>query len=691
MFNDIVQWRAAIGGFNRVSSGCSKKKYFNAYSCEFQQLKFLPIIITASLLVLFSMPFLIFFCSLMTHFPLLKKLSSHFDNLDQLIVSSKNSYLIFYLSLIFILKVVYHCTMNVSLTNTMSLRGFIVTCRILLPVVVLIFRVTLLLRSGDIETNPGPTNTNLAVAHWNLNGLASHKFVKVPLLEAYMSFQNIDVMFLSETFLNSSTNDELELSIEGYQLERIDHPNDEKQGGVCVFYKEQLNLRIRKDLCKLRECIICELEYRGKKCLLMSLYRSPSQSSDEFSTFIQNFETTMNLVEAEQPYIYLILGDFNGRCSNWWPEDVDNKCGVEIDSLTSFHGLSQLIDCPTHILPQSSTCIDLIFCSLNSLVKSSGVHPSLFHTCHHQITYVNLDFHTHSPPPYQRKTWDYARPDKKSIQRSLSLVNWEVLFSRLDVNSQVLSLNNVLLNIFENFIPNRTITCNSKEPPWITKEIKNAYHRKSRAFNNFNRRGRKEFDRVILDERANEYSNLINMSKERYLNTLGEKLNDPLLAPKTYWAILNRFLGKRKIPLLSNNRFVVDFEAKAGIFNDFFANQCRIINNSSLLPPLSYVTDSRLDTMVIYSFSIKSILKSLNPNKAHGWDNISVKMIKLCGDEIVIPLEIIFKNCIDQSIYPSIWKRANVAPVHKKASKNDVNNYRPIYHYFQFSAKFSRN
>ena len=77
----------------------------------------------------------------------------------------------------------------------------------------------------------------------------------------------------------------------------------------------------------------------------------------------------MNLIKSEQPYVYIILGDFNGRC--WWPEDTDNKWGVEIDSLTSFHGLSQLIDCPTHILPASSSCIDLIFCSLSSLVNSN--------------------------------------------------------------------------------------------------------------------------------------------------------------------------------------------------------------------------------------------------------------------------------------------------------------------------------
>ena len=76
--------------------------------------------------------------------------------------------------------------------------------------------------------------------------------------------------------------------------------------------------------------------------------------------------------------------------------------------------------------------------------------------------------------------------------------------------------------------------------------------------------------------------------------------------------------------------------------------------------------------------TIKSLIKLLNPNKAHGWDNISIRMIQLCGDQIITPLEIIYKNCVSQSIYPTAWKRSNVVPIHKKGNKNDIKNYRPI-------------
>ena len=53
-------------------------------------------------------------------------------------------------------------------------------------------------------------------------------------------------------------------------------------------------------------------------------------------------------------------------------------------------------------------------------------------------------------------------------------------------------------------------------------------------------------------------------------------------------------------------------------------------------------------------------------------------MIILCGDSIVTLLGIIFENIISTRIFPDGWKIANVVPVHKKESKQLVNNYRPI-------------
>ena len=53
-------------------------------------------------------------------------------------------------------------------------------------------------------------------------------------------------------------------------------------------------------------------------------------------------------------------------------------------------------------------------------------------------------------------------------------------------------------------------------------------------------------------------------------------------------------------------------------------------------------------------------------------------MIQLCGEDLCVPLQIIFQNIIETGIFPDQWKEANVTPVHKKKDKQTVSNYRPI-------------
>ena len=61
---------------------------------------------------------------------------------------------------------------------------------------------------------------------------------------------------------------------------------------------------------------------------------------------------------------------------------------------------------------------------------------------------------------------------------------------------------------------------------------------------------------------------------------------------------------------------------------------------------------------------ILNITRSLNPNKAHGWDDVSVPMMKMCDDSPVLPLKLIFENCLRRGVFPEVWKRGNVIIVH---------------------------
>ena len=119
----------------------------------------------------------------------------------------------------------------------------------------------LLIRSDDVELNPGPKkSSSLAFFHWNLNGIATHDFAKMSLIQSYAMSYNTDIIFLFETFLDSSMEaSDPNINISGYNSLRSDYPSNTKIG-VCMFYKDYLPAIRRDDLCGLTECIVTEIK-----------------------------------------------------------------------------------------------------------------------------------------------------------------------------------------------------------------------------------------------------------------------------------------------------------------------------------------------------------------------------------------------------------------------------------------------
>ena len=82
------------------------------------------------------------------------------------------------------------------------------------------------------------------------------------------------------------------LKIPGYNLERCDHSTNTKRGGVCVYYKSHLLLKVL-NMKHLQECLNIEFSTGKKLCRLISLYRPPSQNQEEFNKFLDNLESNL--------------------------------------------------------------------------------------------------------------------------------------------------------------------------------------------------------------------------------------------------------------------------------------------------------------------------------------------------------------------------------------------------------------
>ena len=103
------------------------------------------------------------------------------------------------------------------------------------------------------------------------------------------------------------------------------------------------------------------------------------------------------------------------------------------------------------------------------------------------------------------------------------------------------------------------------------------------------------------------------------------------------------------------------------------------VNTNGVLPSTSnYLTDDELSPFNISSEVIFQLIKDLDPNKAHGHDEISVKMLKLCAPSICNPLTFLFENCLASGEFPNVRKKSNIISVHKKGDKQLIKNYRPV-------------
>ena len=154
------------------------------------------------------------------------------------------------------------------------------------------FSENLLLLHGGIEANPGPNKRykSFTCCNWNFNSLTAHNMLTLTSIAAYNSVHKYDFICISETYLDSSVqSDDRNISVNGYNLIRADHPSNNKRDGVCIYYRESFAVQLVKTN-YLNECRLCEVSFNNKKGYIAVLYRSPSQNRLDFDTFNSNLK-----------------------------------------------------------------------------------------------------------------------------------------------------------------------------------------------------------------------------------------------------------------------------------------------------------------------------------------------------------------------------------------------------------------
>lgn len=93
------------------------------------------------------------------------------------------------------------------------------------------------------------------------------------------------------------------------------------------------------------------------------------------------------------------------------------------------------------------------------------------------------------------------------------------------------------------------------------------------------------------------------------------------------------------------------------------------------------VTSYDIDSLSHFSVSQEQVLRtllSINVHKACGPDGLSGRILSECAQEISVPLTKICQLSLRAGQFPSVWRRSHVVPIHKKGSRQDPQNYRPV-------------
>ena len=75
-----------------------------------------------------------------------------------------------------------------------------------------------------------------------------------------------------------------------------------------------------------------------KLCNFITLYRSPNQSQDDSESFIDNFELNLDSAMVNNPFLTVVLGDFNEKTGLWYNNNVTTYEGSKPDAANSKFG-----------------------------------------------------------------------------------------------------------------------------------------------------------------------------------------------------------------------------------------------------------------------------------------------------------------------------------------------------------------
>ena len=539
--------------------------------------------------------------------------------------------------------------------------------------------------------NPGPQN--LKIFFHNVQGLVPFSYLKdnnpilnrTKLLElkTYMYSEKPDLVILNETWLKKSIHDGEIFDNNLYDIYRKDrsklsHPVDENNpgkyrengGGVLIAVRSDLEVTHKRiSLQNGAEILAIEISIGESKCVFCTCYRVGNLGISNHKIIR---ESIYRFYKSKKPKKIFIIGDFN-LSSIVWSSDcqTEHTDSIENSFFETFHefGLVQHISGATHIKGKT---LDILLSSHSNLIKDIKVleHNSVCKSDHLPIVF-EIKTKVRRKKPTKRKSYNFKRANWEALNRDFSRVDWGAWLDSTDIDLAWKNFKSIFSHFVNKHIQPLTIK-SEFQPPWFDSELFQACRKKERARQKFKHSGCMLDEVKFIDSRREFKSLGAQKMRDNMYNS-----DDPAIITKTFWSHHKFATNTHRIPdrMHLGSTFRDTSLDKANLFNKYFCDQ--FSETSSYDVPIDFSNDAHFD-IDFSPCNVSLMLLRINSNKASGPDGIHGKILKKCASSLTHPLSILFKLSYNTGSLPKEWKLAHVVPIHKKGSKENVENYRPI-------------
>jgi len=541
--------------------------------------------------------------------------------------------------------------------------------------------------------------SNFGLFHVNIASLDKH----IDDLKLILSLlkTNFSIVGISEHKILKDSLPSNNIKIPGYK-DFIFEPTETNCGGAGFYIKDNLDHIIRMDL-QINspahyESIFIEIKFPDKKNLVVGcLYRHPSSniSVQEFTN--EHLDPVLQKISMENKQCVL-MGDFN---INLLKIDTNSSSNSFYNTLSS-HFFSPYILQPTRL--QSKTLIDNIF--FNSLEYQSNSGNLLIEISDHLIQFLILNGFTKEKniSEHNIKKRDLRNFNEREFEETIVKMNWEDICN-IEMNDPDLSCSNFFNEItylLDEFAPYKKVTKNEIKllsKPWISNEILQKCKKRDSILKTIT----KENDPVRKKKLRNEYKKLRNEitknkreSKKYYYSIYFE--NNKNKSAKIWKGIrdlvnLNPSKSSNIKLMNENNNLVTNPSKIANIFNDHFStigskieqkipvtegNFTDYLNKRDVNGELYINSPNSLFLSPTVPAEIEKLIDNLDIKKSTGPNSVPIFILKSFKKFFSSWLSKLVNLSFQFGIFPDILKIAKVTPLHKKDSKLNYLNYRPI-------------